>query len=273
MLKWFYIVLLLLAFSCKKKSDYPGYTKSPPGLYYKLLIPGDGNKTPQPSDEVEVSIKGLIAKDYVLFSSPFFLYKVSENTLISKAIGILNEGDSASFILKADSGFARTFHTDYFDSLTLGIKLLKILPKNSQDEPDIEEQRTLQRYLASAKNNYKLMPQGYYFSLLKITNGIEPVEGDEILIQYEGNFLNGESFDTGFKKNEMELTLGQPDQVIPGIEKAIYLMREGESAKIILPSQLAFGEGGSSTGIIPPYTSVIYKITLLKINKNSLNNS
>ena len=43
-------------------------------------------------------------------------------------------------------------------------------------------------------------------------------------------------------------------------------MREGEKAKIIIPSQLAFGENGSSTGIVPPYTSVIYEVTMLKVN-------
>jgi FKBP-type peptidyl-prolyl cis-trans isomerase len=53
-------------------------------------------------------------------------------------------------------------------------------------------------------------------------------------------------------------------QVIGGLEEAIGRMREGEKALIILPSELAWGEKGSSTGIIPPFTSVIYELELLK---------
>ena len=43
-------------------------------------------------------------------------------------------------------------------------------------------------------------------------------------------------------------------------------MNEGEKAKFIIPSQLAYGGAGSSTGIIPPYTTVIYEIELVKLN-------
>lgn len=52
-------------------------------------------------------------------------------------------------------------------------------------------------------------------------------------------------------------------------------MREGETAIVILPSKLAFGHKGSSSGIIPPYTSVIYELSLNKIAKGdtTLNNA
>jgi len=60
--------------------------------------------------------------------------------------------------------------------------------------------------------------------------------------------------------------VGDTAQVITGLEIGIKKMREGGKAKIIIPSQLAFGENGSSTGIVPPYTSVIYEVTMLKVN-------
>ena len=43
-------------------------------------------------------------------------------------------------------------------------------------------------------------------------------------------------------------------------------MSEGEKALVILPSDLAFGETGSSTGIIPPFTSLLFEVELKKIN-------
>ena len=42
-------------------------------------------------------------------------------------------------------------------------------------------------------------------------------------------------------------------------------MREGELSLFILPSAIAFGATGSSTGIVPPYTPVIFEIELLEL--------
>ena len=44
---------------------------------------------------------------------------------------------------------------------------------------------------------------------------------------------------------------------------------EGDKAAIILPSGLAWGSKGSSTGIIPPFTSVIYEIDLVSVQQRA----
>jgi FKBP-type peptidyl-prolyl cis-trans isomerase len=61
---------------------------------------------------------------------------------------------------------------------------------------------------------------------------------------------------------------GTPDQVLKGINYVIPRLKVGQSAKIILPSRLAFGEKGSSNGTVPPFTPLLYEITLndIKIN-------
>lgn len=51
-------------------------------------------------------------------------------------------------------------------------------------------------------------------------------------------------------------------------------MNEGAKTKFIIPSQLAFGKMGSSTNIIPPFTTVIYEVELVNLVKhNSINNN
>ncbi len=42
-------------------------------------------------------------------------------------------------------------------------------------------------------------------------------------------------------------------------------MKTGGKATFILPSQLAFKDYGSSTGIVAPYTTVLYKVQLVKV--------
>ena len=53
--------------------------------------------------------------------------------------------------------------------------------------------------------------------------------------------------------------------MIDGIERAVRMMREGEVSLFILPSAVAFGAEGSSTGIVPPYTPVIFEIELSEL--------
>ena len=54
--------------------------------------------------------------------------------------------------------------------------------------------------------------------------------------------------------------------MIKGLEEAIGMMREGEKSLFILPSELGFGNQGSSTGIIPPFTSLIFEVEILKVS-------
>jgi FKBP-type peptidyl-prolyl cis-trans isomerase len=109
------------------------------------------------------------------------------------------------------------------------------------------------------------MENGLYFNTLQEVAG-KPVEvGDIVTVNYEGRFLNGKFFDSTIKRNQpFEFIYGTEMQVIHGLEDAIGRMREGEKALVILPSELAWGEKGSSTGIIPPFTSVIYEVELIK---------
>ena len=61
----------------------------------------------------------------------------------------------------------------------------------------------------------------------------------------------------------LDFQLGKPDQVIRGIEIALHHMRPGGEVRLVIPYYLAFGPEGSSTGIVPPYTTVVYRVKLL----------
>ena len=86
-------------------------------------------------------------------------------------------------------------------------------------------------------------------------------------VNYEGRFLNGKFFDsTVRRKQPFQFVYGTEWQVVEGLEEAIGMMKEGEKSLFILPSNLAFGTEGSSTGIVPPFTSLIFEVELLAIN-------
>jgi FKBP-type peptidyl-prolyl cis-trans isomerase len=55
-------------------------------------------------------------------------------------------------------------------------------------------------------------------------------------------------------------------QVIKGVEEALSFMREGDIVLLLIPSWLGFGIDGSSTGIVPPRTPIVYELELKKVN-------
>lgn len=57
--------------------------------------------------------------------------------------------------------------------------------------------------------------------------------------------------------------MGQ-NQVIPGWEEGIGLLSQGASAKLIIPSELAYGSAGAG-GVIPPNATLLFEIELVAI--------
>jgi peptidylprolyl isomerase len=66
-------------------------------------------------------------------------------------------------------------------------------------------------------------------------------DGDTVKVHYTGTLKNGEVFDTSEEKEPLEFTLGE-GQLIPGFEKAVVGMDVGDSTKVDIPTDEAYGE-------------------------------
>lgn len=276
--------ILLAFFSCQWGNRYPGFTKTRTGIYYKLLAIGDTVAPPVAGDYVTANLSYSTVKDSVFFNGArtFQLTNPDFKGSVDECFLMLSNGDSASFIIDAKKFFTQTLQSKLpsfiqpGDPIKISIKIneIRTAAQYQQDKEEflkwIEdfgeyEKTVLRNFIEKEKIDVEPAESGMYFISLRPGVG-KPVEiGDVVTVQYEGRFLNGHFFDSTVKSNQpFEFVYGSEMQVIPGIESAIGRMREGEKALIILPSELAWGEKGSSTGIIPPFTSVIYEIELIK---------
>jgi len=66
-------------------------------------------------------------------------------------------------------------------------------------------------------------------------------DGDTVKVHYTGTLEDGEVFDTSREREPLEFKLGE-GQLIPGFEKAVKGMSEGDSAQVDIPSNEAYGE-------------------------------
>jgi FKBP-type peptidyl-prolyl cis-trans isomerase FkpA len=292
--RFLHITLIVFLLSSCRQSVYRGYSETDSGLFYKLQAIGDGKNRPRIGDYLQLRITYKTAKDSVFLDS----YSSNETGMVilpfnhssykgsfEEGLITMNEGDSTSFIVTAGPLFKNFFKADvpFFlhpeDVVKVDVRLNRILNEKDYNEQlmkykdlvadrDIEEQRKLHTFLDTNQTHFSFFNNGMYYLPLKQGAGVAASEGDIVQVNYTGYFLDGRKFESTYDRGQpLEFKLGEQGQVLKGIELAISLLSEGAKAKFIIPSQLAFGEGGSSTGIVPPYSTLVYEIELLNIHK------
>lgn len=101
--------------------------------------------------------------------------------------------------------------------------------------------------------------------IISAGDGKEAQKGDRVSLDYTGTLTDGTVFDSSIPRGEkFSFTLGG-GQVIAGWEMGILGMKVGETRKLTIPHQLAYGEDGYP-GVIPPSATLIFTVTLAAIN-------
>jgi len=282
------VFLLFLLLGCSKKSSrFPGYSITKTGIHYKLISLGDGSAKPEILNYLTVNISYRTIKDSLFFQGlrKFQLTAPRYKGSIEECFMMLVLGDSASFYFPADSFFVKTLETsrprfiNKGDLMRADIKMMEIqTEKQYQLEKEAflnwindfgdYERVILKQYMDGEKLSIAPTSSGLYYIPIIKKEGKSVAIGDTITVNFEGRFFNSKIFDSTKKRNEpFQFVYGQKWQVIEGLEEAIGMMKEGEKSLFIIPSKLAFGEKGSSTGIIPPFTSVIFEVELIEVKK------
>jgi FKBP-type peptidyl-prolyl cis-trans isomerase FkpA len=143
--------------------------------------------------------------------------------------------------------------------LVLVILVIGGLVACGKEDPYETERVARDKYLAD--NNITVEPTSsglYYVEILKGT-GPAADPGDQVRVRYKGMFLDGTQFDAGI----FEFILGL-HQVISGWDEGINYMNEGGKARLIIPSDLAYGPYGY--GSIPGYSTLVFDVELISVN-------
>ena len=103
---------------------------------------------------------------------------------------------------------------------------------------------------------------GIKYQILVNGSGAKPTLNDQVETHYHGTLLDGTVFDSSIDRGE---TVSFPvSGVIPGWTEALQLMSVGSKWKLIIPSELAYGERGAGQAI-PPNSDLIFIVELVSI--------
>ena len=103
---------------------------------------------------------------------------------------------------------------------------------------------------------------GLAYKITKQGTGKKPTADDRVEVHYHGTLVDGTVFDSSVER-------GQPasfflSQVIKGWTEGIPLVGEGGKIRLVIPSDLAYGDEGRPT-TIPGGATLVFDVELLKV--------
>jgi FKBP-type peptidyl-prolyl cis-trans isomerase FkpA len=148
---------------------------------------------------------------------------------------------------------------------TYGPKINALARKRSDARAEQEKKKSKGFIEAASKEpGAELTPSGMVFKSLKPGQGESPKPTDIVKVNYRGTLTDGTEFDSSFKR-------GQPAEfplngVIPCWTEGVGKMKIGEKAKLVCPSNIAYGDMGRPP-TIPGGATLVFEVELLEVKQ------
>ena len=279
------IIACLLFASFAQAQKAVKYSKSKTsGLSYVMHKSNKGPKL-KLDDVVTLNLKYITSKDSIVFDSwkmgkPIQL-KIAKSSFkgdLMDGLTLLTVGDSASFLINADSLFTKTFAAPrpaFIDSssfLSFTVKVistttdaaLKAEELKAEKENAMKENEVIAKYIADKQMTPSKSSSGLMYIISEPGTGEQAQAGKTVKVHYTGRLLDGTKFDSSLDRNDpIEFKLGQ-GMVIKGWDEGIALLKVGGKALLIIPSNLAYGSRGAG-GVIPPFSPLTFEVELVSV--------
>jgi len=100
---------------------------------------------------------------------------------------------------------------------------------------------------------------GLQYEVLTQGTGPKPSATSRVRVHYRGTLVDGSEFESSYSGDPVVFAA---NEVIPGWTEALQLMPVGSKYRLVLPPELAYGDGGGPGG---PNSTLIFEVELLEI--------
>jgi len=127
------------------------------------------------------------------------------------------------------------------------------------------EQKAKKAEMDKLSAGFEETKSGLRYQIIKKGNGKKAQAGNMVSVHYKGQLADGTVFDSSYRRNQpLDFQIGV-GQVIPGWDEGICLLHVGDLARLVIPSDLAYGSGGAG-GVIPPHATLVFDVELMAVN-------
>jgi len=136
--------------------------------------------------------------------------------------------------------------------------------KDSKDEREAKQNVEHDEQLETISKGFQKTKSGLRYQIINEGSGPQPKKGQTISVHYKGSLVNGNVFDSSYKRKEpIEFPVGA-GHVIEGWDEGLLLLKEGTKAQFVIPPDLAYGDKEVG-GVIPANSILIFDLELMKV--------
>ena len=236
-----------------------GYLNGDEIARYVLLLDSTGQMTKDFITNINKGLKSNVKNPQIVTMGE----RIGQNIKAQEAQGLIGEPSLVTDFMLIKQGFVNGLlgFTEQMDGTQAGEYIQKTMDniKYSTVKEDGE------KFLAenALKEGIITTESGLQYEVIKMGRGKKPSATDRVKVHYHGTLIDGTVFDSSVERGE-PITFGL-NQVIKGWTEGVQLMPIGSKFKFYIPQEL--GYGSQNAGSIPPYSTLIFEVELLGIEK------
>ena len=229
-----------------------------PALAAALLVSvlGCAKNAPVPAASASPSAAAMTEEQKTLYAAGLILGRNLEPLALTPAeLEIISKG----------IGDAATGKTPQVELQTYGPKVQELLRARQSARAGGEKTKG-QEYASKAAGEAgaEKTASGLVYQSLTAGSGASPKATDTVKVHYRGTLTSGTEFDSSYKRGEpVEFPL---NGVIPCWTEGVQKMKVGGKARLVCPSDIAYGDQGRPP-TIPGGSTLIFEVELLSIKK------
>jgi peptidylprolyl isomerase len=157
-----------------------------------------------------------------------------------------------------------------FDAVAIWAKKDELLKKKAADfnaqKADADKIYTIsaEELVKKQYPTAKKTASGLYYVVEQEGTGAQAQAGKTVSVHYTGTLADGKKFDSSYDRNQpISFILGQ-GQVIKGWDEGIAMMKVGSKVKLIIPSNLGYGDQGYPP-VIPAKATLVFETELVDV--------
>lgn len=236
-----------------------GYLNGDEVARYVLLLDTTGQMTKDFITNINKGLKSTLKNPQIVNMGE----QIGKNIKAQEAQGLIGEPSLATDFVLIKQGFINGLlgFVEQMDGTQAGEYIQKTMDNIKYGTVKEDGEKFLAEN--ALREGVSTTESGLQYEVIKMGKGKKPAVTDRVKVHYHGTLIDGTVFDSSVERGEP--TSFGLNQVIAGWTEGLQLMPVGSKFRFYIPQEL--GYGSRNAGSIPPYSTLIFEVELLGIEK------